>query len=302
MLLACDADDAAARESTIEQKLAQRVDIVWRDVTLRDAIDRLSSTTKIDVWLDRGVDPTRSITLRIENTSSESAFARLAEAVDATAGLADEIVYVGPADRLSRLQRAHDLRDASRSLQRTLKRRAALRWSRLDTPAEVLKRFAAEHRIVVEGLERVPHDLLPAGTLPKRAVADQLSLLLVGFDLDWRVSDAGSKAIDIVPLRAVGAPVVFATDGPAATPTPASDDETRYTLRIREQPLLVVLRQVSQRVGRELVVASSARELVEQRVSFRVAEATLEELLEAAAASAGLEAIVEDDRILIETP
>jgi hypothetical protein len=54
----------------------------------------------------------------------------------------------------------------------------------------------------IGGAERIPHDLWPAGELPSLALGDQLTVLLIGFDLSFEAK-AAEQTLEIVPLQPV---------------------------------------------------------------------------------------------------
>jgi hypothetical protein len=81
-------------------------------------------------------------------------------------------------------------------------RRQRIAWPRLTEPRGLVIQWAKEQGWRVSRSERIPHDLWPAGQLPKLAVADQLTLLLVGFDLTFRLIP-NTGTIEIVPLDEV---------------------------------------------------------------------------------------------------
>lgn len=84
----------------------------------------------------------------------------------------------------------------------------------------------------------------------------------------------------------------FAAPVPAAAPRPAATGEQRYTLTVQEQPIGKLIealgRQLKLEIRLDQAVITQAGVSLDQRVSFRVNQVTLDALLEAALKPAGL--------------
>jgi hypothetical protein len=146
----------------------------------------------------------------------------------------------------------------------------------------------------VSGSERIAHDLWAEGELPAMTLADQLTVLLAGFDLTFRILPEG-RAIEIVPVdweSIAPAPPAAPTERRAERPTPGGRQV--FTLRVENQPVGNVLGQLGRRLGWQLTVDDAALRAagrsLDKRVSFRVENADEDQLLEALLAPAGLRA------------
>jgi hypothetical protein len=139
--------------------------------------------------------------------------------------------------------------------------------------------------------------------LPPLALADQLTLLLAGFDRTYRIL-ADQQAIEIVAVdwKQVR-PAAQAAASAKRTAPPAAGDRRLFTLRVENQPVGEVLTQLAQRLGWKLTVDEAAIRAagrsLDQRVSFAIANAGEEELLEALLAPAGLKAVRNGKEILV---
>ena len=93
----------------------------------------------------------------------------------------------------------------------------------------------------VANAEAIAHDLWSAGELPELTFAEQLTVLLIGFDLSFELRP-NDRSIEIVPLKGVSKSTGL---GAATKRTAAPPDSTRtkkdgrhvYTLRVQEQPV-----------------------------------------------------------------
>src|SRR4029079_8331616 len=92
----------------------------------------------------------------------------------------------------------------------------------------------------IAGAERIPHDLWAAGALPELSLAEQLTVLLVGFDLTFDLRRE-NRTIEIVPLtgqmEGQGGSSVRKRVAAKAEPNHAPrGTKQAYTLRVQEKP------------------------------------------------------------------
>ncbi len=312
-------------------QLGQSVSVHWNDVPLRDAVERLSQSQRLCVWLDRRVDPTIEVSLSANDESLASVLDHLAARVDGAYVAIGDIVYVGPAKSardartVLELCRQETLRlNASR--RRAMQRRLRLEISRLAQPRELVEQVSGSAGLQVEA-SIVPHDLRRALSIPAMPTSDILGLLLLEFDLTWQASDDG-RSIEVVPIER---PVTvrrrydrkqlenvpsgtIATDAVIADPNGQQSwidarvevhdtivgrrrdapiqrpDSTRqvYSLRVKQQPIGPILEQLAKQLKLQLDMGDIDDTTRSQRVSFEVANADLDELLQAACESCGL--------------
>ena len=146
----------------------------------------------------------------------------------------------------------------------------------------------------VSRAERIPHDLWAAGALPDLSAAEQLTLLLVGFDLSFK-TQARDRSLEIVPLQPVTvrreyrvpsrssdsallrqelqtapsarmedsklvvdarveqherlAEIIAGRAVPPRSRRPATESARQYTLRVQDQPVGAILRQLAERMN-----------------------------------------------------
>ena len=185
-------------------RLGQTISMQWDQVPFRSALEDLASSGRFDFLLDRRVDPDRLFSSGIQNLSIGQGLEQLAMAEHLGVSRLGGLVYVGPEAAAARLRTVAALRGAEvQRLPLDTRQRwstiATWNWPRFSAPRELIQHLAEEAGIAIDGLQRVPHDLWPAGQLPPLSVADRLSLLANEFDLTYRLQGNGLKA-ELVPI------------------------------------------------------------------------------------------------------
>lgn len=192
----------------LEQQLRTPLSATLKGLPLRDGIARLSQATRVAMWLDRRVDPSPELDLRLEEVP-------LAEALDVLAAeyglgwhLFDSVVYFAPDESLDALRRAQSsqsrqLGRLSPGLRRQMLSRRAWEWGDLAEPRLLLAAIAEDSSLTIEGLERVPHDLWPAADLPPLRLADRILFVATQFDLEADYSARDAK-VGLRPAQEVG--------------------------------------------------------------------------------------------------
>ncbi|CAN0359074.1 unnamed protein product, partial [Ectocarpus sp. 4 AP-2014] len=213
------------------------------------ALRRLVASSSVVLWIDRRVDPGERVTLQSKSLPLGELIAAVAQDCGLGTAELDGVVYLGPkgsAEKLSAL--AADWRVSATA---RLKRLASREWSRLSTPRELASQIAADAGCQLVNPEAIPHDLLPADGFNEMAHGDQLMLVLLGFDLRWRPTEADAKRLRVEPID-------YAT---LRETKPAREKrgegqgvatEQRFTLRVAEQPAGAVLRQLTKQLQLKL--------------------------------------------------
>ncbi len=84
-------------------------------------------------------------------------------------------------------------------------------------------------------------------------------------------------------------------------PRPGRGGKQVYSLRVQQQPLGPILQQLARQLGKQLDIDPQVtRKMLNQRVSFEVKEADLDELLQAACSPAGLSVEFDDKSIRVK--
>jgi hypothetical protein len=320
---------------------------------LRDAVDRVTKLFRDSVFVDRRVDPDLRVTLQLEATSIDDVLRAMAEAESLGMSRLGALRYLGPRHAAQQLRtvammRSDDVARLPYADRSQLERKQGLHWPRLSEPRMVVNSVAEQRGWRIFGGERIPHDLWSAAELPALNAAEQLTMLLVGFDLTFNLHTR-ERALEIVPLGKVAVrreyrvpsqisdptyllqqelpSAVARLDGrslmveariedherlaelmsgrsvPRRAPRPSRQTERVYTLRVEEQPIGAVLRQLAERLQWTMEIDESSIRAaglsLETRVSFQVEDSSEEELLNAALRPAGLNYQRENNRLRI---
>lgn len=180
----------------------RQVTIRWRDTPIEQAARNLAATQGMEVLLDRRIDPSTPVSFAGRGEPRELLHAAISAHEWGFSSLAG-VWYVGPAAAAAELQTVHaraiaSLREAA-SLHRFVAR-APLAWPRLSRPGDLVG--ALTRRLDPNGAaaDPIPHDLWRAASWPAAPLGEQLSLLLVGFDLEWRSAPPGGR-LRLAPIR-----------------------------------------------------------------------------------------------------
>ena len=240
-------------------RLDAAVRATWTSVPLRDWACRISEITGAAVIVDRRLDPDVGVTLASDGDSLRAVLDRVAASVGAAVEPLASTTRLIPSDLAGRAAAAEAARDRTlrglpAEIRRIAERRADWSWPAAARPRDLIAAAADDAGITIAGLDRVPHDHLPATSLPSLQLAERLDILLANFDLriDW--SPAGGT---VVPIDAGVDP----RDRTAVRPVPARPRPLRqkpkpasievYSLRL-EAPLNQAVSAVAQSLGLEL--------------------------------------------------
>jgi hypothetical protein len=290
----------------LRQRLEHPVDILWSGVSLRAGLEGLAESQHVAIVIDRRVDPGRELKVALHDTPLGSALQIIADGFQLGITRFGSVVFIGPtagAKRLCPLAAAREkgIRQLSAPVQGVFLAKKAMAWPDLSTPRALIEQLAEENGLEIVGLERVPHDLWAAADLPPLRLIDRLTLILVQFDLTFEVSTDG-KQITLMPIpdnvpEAVESVKPANSKAAATTSSSGRGDVTIGAVRIQRltiqsEPLGSVLRQLAGRLGLILEIDEKAVQAagisLDQGISFRVQNVTVDELFEQLLRNTGL--------------
>ncbi|MGD9632773.1 MAG: hypothetical protein AB7G28_10595 [Pirellulales bacterium] len=279
----------------------------WQNLPLANALDRLRAVTEADVFLDRRVDPSQKVQLTAANASIDEVLSSLAASIGLGYARIGRLHYVGPVETATRLpklvaEQRRDMATLDVELRRSLLGQRRLAWPRLTEPQGLITELIHEHGWKLTGADLIPHDLWAQGELPAMPLSNQLTVLLAGFNLTFRI-DSRQQTIDIVPVE-WGKVVPRVASPRSSSPAPATRPGKQvFSLRVENQPVGRVLEQLAGRLHWKLTVDEAAIRAaglsLDRLVSFHVENADEDQLLAALLAPAGLAATRDADRIQI---
>ena len=307
---------AAPREIAVAG-LDAAVQASWTQVPLGDWAERASRIAGLPVIIDRRLDPAFPITLDCRGEPLHDVLDRVAARVGGQVEVLASSVRIGPLSVAGLASAAEQARDAELAslppaLRRTAHQRAAWTWPTAARPRDLLATTAREAGLELDGLDAIPHDHLPAATLPMLSLAERLDLVLAHYDrrIAWTTRgaevvplDAGMTARGHAPRPAAASqlepqpnPKAQATSQPQRKPTPrplANPTTTRETFSLRlAAPLDQALAAVAARLSLDLTIDApslAARGIAPGEIArVDVREVSRAELLDAIVAPFGL--------------
>jgi hypothetical protein len=245
----------------------------WSGIGLREWAGRVGHTAGIPVLVDRRLDPDTAIRLECRDEPLREVIARGAAVAGGEVATLDSSIRIVPrgmASLVSRAEAARTARLASLpSHQRSvLDAPMAWQWAAGARPRDMVADAATKAGVAIEDVAIVPHDHLPAMSLPELTLAEGLDVLLGPFDLrvDWQAAPPPARvpagriiAIDAgLPPQAATAKLVKPTAGkptagkpPGRRPGPQPKGpatEHTYSLQVAA-PLEELLAAIASRLG-----------------------------------------------------
>lgn len=202
----CQDDRAAYRTgSDFRRELDKPVTVTRSDVELRPMLARLAADRGIAIVLDRRVDPGQEVDANLPPTRLQHAVEQIAQQADAIVSVVGDTVFIGSPESTAKLRtlcvlRARELDafgDALGAREFELAQTHSFAWDDLERPADLLLRVAQRGGLMVEGLDRIPHDLWAGGTFIGVTPIEAISLVLIQFDLtfEWTGTADGIRLV-----------------------------------------------------------------------------------------------------------
>lgn len=302
----------------------------WQGVPLRDWGTRVANAAAVPVVIDRRLDPDTPITLDAQDEPLRGVLGKAASAVRGdVAVLASHVrlVPAGGAGPLLAAERARRSEIAKLPARQRPPLDAPRDWAWADgaRPTELVATSAKRSGLALEGLERVPHDHLPAATLRGLTAAEAVDLVLAHYDLRavWQAGPAGrtptGRIVGIGTDATAGSAVAAERPGDATAAQrrgdnrpprgrdgiPGKEPRESFTLRAAA-PLDELLGTVAKRLGLELALdrESLARRGISsgEIVRLSVADASRGQLLDAILEPLGLRWRITAGRLEVSAP
>jgi hypothetical protein len=286
--------------------------IHWQGVPLGETLDRLKLLFNEPVFVDRRVDPNARVTLDMSASSAEQALGGIADRCGLDVARLGRLLYLGPASAVGRLRPLANLRsrDAARlptDVRNAISKRSSLSWARLSEPRQIATTAVEQYGWRIIDAETIPHDLWAANELPDLTLAEQLAVVLLGFDLtfEFEAEDHAIRIVRLAPNVAPAPPRSVHNRATVKIPAAHTAGGTKqvYTLHVQEKPVGAVLHELANRLHWKLQIDEdairAAGKSLDQRVSFSVTNVDQEKLLTALLEPAGLEYREEGDQIRV---
>jgi len=311
----------AAGAAPAADRLDMPLTATWSGIGLREWADRVAAAAGLPVVVDRRLDPDTRVSLDCRAEPLRGVLGRGAAAAGGDVAVLASTARIVPAGTAATIVAAESARVAAiRGLpprqRAVLDERRPWTWPAAARPRDLIADRAAAGGVRLAGLDSLPHDHLPAASLPAISLAEGLDLVLAHYDLrvDWRTGPGAAAtgrvvAIDSgVPTAAAG---VAASIARPRTPArrrpggPANAARESFTLRA-QAPLDELLASVA---GRLALALDLDRESLQRRgiapgeiVRLSVTDASREQLLDAILDPLGVEWRIADGRLAVSAP
>jgi hypothetical protein len=189
--------------AALHAALDSPISLTWSDREARAALQSLSRSTSVAIFLDRRIDPGHKLTLEATDQPLKAVLMDAAEQLDAGVTLVGSVAYIGPKATASKLLALANLRRQDTG---KLPSEARIRltksepwtWNDLAQPRQLLGELTQPARVKLENADLLPHDLWPAANWPAMAWIERMTLLLAGFDLTYE--HVAADTIRLVPI------------------------------------------------------------------------------------------------------
>jgi hypothetical protein len=293
---------------SLRRALAEPVGVSWSGRTLGEALNSLARSQRISIVLDRRVDPNGAVDWSADGVPLSRLLETFAEKFSCGVIWLGPTAYVAPRSATAVLPQTLARCNAEANalpaeLRTAFASRRSLTWNDLAEPRSVLEQLAGEARLHWTNLDTMPHDLLRGIATPPLSLVERLSLVTAGFGLTY-VVDPSARTITLHPLPAssgITSPTPHSP--PPAAPAKVAPGVQVYTLKIRDVPLSKLVAVLRDKHGLKIRFDDEAIRRaglsVEKLTAVDVTQATLESLLDQAAAPLGLAANREGDAVVI---
>ena len=190
------------QESSRRRKKGEEPRVHWsaqttfdeRGAELLTALEQRASVAGFSLLLDRRVDPQTPVTFTASEVTLFEGLTGLVESCGLSLALFDSLLYVGPKEAAGELLLLGELREQSRFLTQNkgaerLTVSVPLRMPEFSEPKKTLEELAKKAKWEWEGLDKMPFDCWRAVDLPPTPIETLLSLLLIGFNVDYQLDD-----------------------------------------------------------------------------------------------------------------
>lgn len=291
----------------LRRALAEPIGVSWSGRTLGEALDSLARTQRISIVLDRRIDPNRTVEWSADGTPLGRLLEALAAKHDCGVAWIGPTAYVAPISTAAALPQVLAERNAeanapSADIRTSFAARRSLMWNDLAEPRGVLEQLAAEARLRWTNLDVVPHDLLRGISTPPLSLVERLSLVAAGFGLTYSV-DSSARTITLRPLPSASGTAPSAKPPHPAAPVKAATGVQVYTLKVQDVPLSKLVAVLRDKHGLKIRFDDEAIRraglAIDKPTAVDVTQASLESLLDQAAAPLGLAAKRVGDTVVI---
>ena len=316
--------DDFSEAGPIYGKLATPMNSVFDGKSFRSAISGIADQVGLNIWVDRGVDPTAVVKVGSSGSTVYGALSQIAASRDCVLMPISNVLLIGRRDRVAKLTAAIMASPTTRA-----GRSADLvdvKWDDLTTPTAALNQSTGN---ASDSSQTLPHDLWPKTKWTQINKDVAVALILGQFDLQFdsslfpqrlvtssmkepgrlkrRYSSSLAKIVRPIVTKAdptarmrisgkwLETTATFSAHASATEaifaalkPTLPDPDKDTFTLKQMRTSAGNALQQLCGVAGRRCEIAPAARKACEQTVTVEGKDATLRELIDLVAKQAGV--------------
>jgi hypothetical protein len=280
----------------------------WKQVPLKRVMADLARVHRTFLLLDRRVDPAQQLDYTAPNGSLEVTLRGIADHLKLGIAIGNGWVYIGPPDAAKKIRTLCALREADvetqlpKELRTHWQRRSVLVWQNPKPPRELAESLV-EKLGQFTNAEAIVSDLWEPRHWPTMPALEQLSLLLVQFDLTWTWEEEGQK-LKLVPLpQEVSITKQYTVADPVQFAAKLKEFKLTVKVELSDKTFKITGTAEDQQIAADLAAGKTARKVTVntnpdlQRYTLKV-NLPVQKLLQALAPKLGLQ--VEFDEAAIQ--
>jgi hypothetical protein len=325
----------------LEKAKSLPVSVSYTESPLRNQLIQFGVQRQRSIFVDRRVDPTLKQTRQFFDVTTEQVVWQTAAENGLGVARVGDLLFVGPKQSASRLPFAiaaanKDLSKLGKDVRRKWNQRTGILWRDATTTTELAKWFETNHGIIFR--EPIPFDVWPAADWPELTLLEQMSLVLVGFDLAFEI-DKDGRTVSFVKFPAIEtgsrkfktnsepfefekaksrfSNLRFAKSGRTVSvkgnveqiskleawiveKQTLSQDQFERTFDINDDARRGdILATIAQQTGRQLELQGNAGDLLAQRIKVNLRKASLETLIGVCLEGTGLRYKLSNSKLTI---
>ncbi len=163
--------------ATLQQPSAQ----VFENISLRDALKNIQSSSGVTIWLDRRIDGEQLIQVNPGKRSHFECLTKLCQQTDTETAWLENILYIAPTHQSAKIENAFWELFTHRGNDYWRKQGKTIMWGDPTEVHWILEKGVRSVPFKLQGLESLEHDIWSKASIPETSIAAQWSCLLAGF-------------------------------------------------------------------------------------------------------------------------
>ena len=200
------AEQSVPTNTRFEQQLDTLISTRW-NLSLKDALNSISETQRVAIFLDRRINPAQQIQLEVQDKTLSTTLQQIAKQANAQISYIRNVIYIGPAKTTHLLAtvaaihaETHRRNQAENTRVFTVGK--STQWNRLSQSQSIVTAIAKTVNAEITNIETIPFDLWDKHALPHLPFAMRMTIVLAGFDLTYQMNNDRSITLTPFPTEA----------------------------------------------------------------------------------------------------